>query len=162
MDTKRTHALQMAGRAALAATIAFWAAKFFGSDYAIYALISAVMVTNLSVQETRDQAVPRLVGTVLGGVVGALWTYVLPNGPIAIGLAIFVAMVPMYLMKLDGGAKLTGYMAALVIYTHAGDPWIYAVMRGFETVLGIAAAVLVSYLPKLLREPAPPDGTTGG
>lgn len=157
MDTMRVNALRMSGRAALAAAIAFWAARFFGSDYAIYALISAVMVTSLTVQETRNQALPRLVGTVLGGVVGALWTYVLPSGPIALGLAIFVAMVPMYLMKLDGGAKLTGYMAALVIYTHAGDPWVYAVMRGFETVLGIAAAVLVSYSPTLLRESAPPD-----
>lgn len=162
MDTMRLHAVQMAGRAALAATLAFWAAKLFGSDYAIYALISAVMVTNLSVQETRDQALPRLVGTVIGGVVGALWTYVLPSGPIAIGVAIFVAMLPMYLLKLDGGAKLTGYMAALVIYTHAGDPWIYAVMRGFETVLGIAAAGVVSYLPKFLPRPTPPDAAAGG
>jgi uncharacterized membrane protein YgaE (UPF0421/DUF939 family) len=162
MDTMHTHALQMAGRAAMAAAIAFWAAEFFGSSYAIYALIAAVMVTNLSVQETRDQAIPRLVGTVTGGVVGALWTYVLPSGPLALGLAVFVAMVPMYLLRLDGGARLAGYMAALVIYTHAGDPWIYAVMRGFETVLGIAAAVLVSYVPKLMRAAAPPDGAAGG
>lgn len=161
MDTLRTHAVQLSARAALAAAIAFWAAKFFGSTYAIYALISAVMVTNLSVQETRGQALPRLVGTAIGAVVGALWTYVLPSGPLAIGLAIFLAMMPMYLLRLDGGAKLSGYLAALVIYTHAGDPWVYAVMRGFETVLGIAAAVLVSYMPKFLREPAPPDGAAG-
>ena len=71
------------------------------------------------------------------------------------GPPIFVAMLAMHLLKMDAAAKVSGYMAAIVIYTHAGDPWVYALMRGFETVLGIAAAFLVSWLPKLVRDPAP-------
>jgi uncharacterized membrane protein YgaE (UPF0421/DUF939 family) len=156
MTSDRIHDVQLAIRAALAATIAYWAATYFESQYAIYALIAAVVVTNLSPQETRKMAGPRLVGTVVGAVGGAVATLVLPVGPLALGAAILVAMLTMYLLGMQAAAKISGYTAAIVMFTHAGDPWLFAAMRAFENVLGIGAAVLVSYLPKLMREPAPP------
>jgi uncharacterized membrane protein YgaE (UPF0421/DUF939 family) len=156
MKPDRTHDLQLAIRASLAASLAYWAATACGSEYAIYALIAAVVVSNLSPQETRKLAGPRLVGTVVGAVGGAVATYVLPVGPIGLGVAILVAMLTMFLLHLQAAAKIAGYTAAIVMFTHTGDPWIYAAERAFDNVLGIGAAVLVSYLPKLIRDrPAP-------
>jgi len=40
------------------------------------------------------------------------------------------------------------------------NPWSYAVYRAIETFLGIAMAVLVSVIPKLLRVEA--EDETGG
>lgn len=157
MKPAQTHDVQMAVRAALAATIAYWAAMFLESEYAIYALIAAVVVTNLSPQETRNLAIPRLIGTVVGAVGGAVATYVLPVGPLALGAAILVAMLTMYMLRMQAAAKISGYTAAIVMFTHSGDPWMYASLRAVDNVLGIGAAVLVSYLPKLIREPAASD-----
>ena len=156
MTPARIHDVQLAIRASLAAALAYWAATSAGSEYAIYALIAAVVVTNLSPEETRKMAGPRLVGTVVGAVGGAVATYVLPVGPLGLGIAILVAMLTMFLLRLQAAAKISGYTAAIVMFTHTGDPWMYAAERAFDNVLGIGAAVLVSYLPKLLREPAPP------
>jgi uncharacterized membrane protein YgaE (UPF0421/DUF939 family) len=157
MIPARTQDVQLAIRASLAAAISYWAATWFQSEYAIYALIAAVVVTNLSPRETRSMAGPRLVGTVVGAVGGALASYVLPVGPIALGIAILVAMLTMYMLRMQAAAKISGYTAAIVMFTHTGNPWLYATERAFDNVLGIGAAVLVSYLPKLIREPAPSD-----
>jgi len=160
MTPARIHDVQLAIRASSAAAIAYWAATCFRSEYAIYALIAAVVVTNLSREETRKMAGPRLVGTVVGAVGGAVATYVLPVGPLALGIAILVAMLTMFILRMQAAAKISGYTSAIVMFTHAGDPWLYAAERAFDNVLGIGAAVLVSYLPKLIRESAPSDSAS--
>lgn len=156
MTPARTE-VQLAIRASAAAAMAYWAATRFHSEFAIYALIAAVVVSNLSPEETRKMAGPRLLGTVVGAVGGAVATYVLPVGPLALGVAIMVAMLTMYALRMQAAAKLSGYTAAIVMFTHTGNPWLYATERAFDNVLGIAAAVLVSYMPKLIREPAKAD-----
>lgn len=150
-----TAALQLSTRAALGATLAYWIAQSLQLDYAIYALVSAIIVTDLSPAESRRQAWRRLAGTVLGAVVGALLTYVQHSGVLAVALGIFIAVFISHLLHLQGAAKITGYVAAIVVLTHTRDPWVYAFYRALETALGIAVALLVSFVPKLMRPEEP-------
>ena len=52
-----------------------------------------------------------------------------------------------------------GYVCAITLLEHETAPWEYALYGVIETVLGIAAAVLVSLVPKFIRtdEPARAD-----
>ena len=140
-------------RAALAAGLAVAIAQLLQLQYPLYAMISAIIVTDLSPSQTRQLGFQRLAGTVLGATVGAALTHILPSGPWAIGLSILAAMFLSHLLHLQGAAKVTGYVCAIVVLDHAGQPWSYALYRLIDTVLGIGVAVLVSFVPKLRKDP---------
>ena len=146
-----TAALQLSVRAAVSAGLALGTAQFLELQYPIYALLAAVIVIDLSPSKTRQLAVQRLIGTLLGATVGAALSYVLPAGPLAIMISILVAMLLTYVARVPAAAKLAGYVCGIVVLAHGAHPWSYALYRVVETFLGLAMAVLVSLVPKLMR-----------
>jgi uncharacterized membrane protein YgaE (UPF0421/DUF939 family) len=120
--------------------------------YPIYAMIGAVIVTDLSPAKTRELALQRLVGTVLGAAIGALVSVIGLVGPGAIGLSIAVTLFLCHALGLRGTAKLAGYVCGIVMLEHSAQPWEYAAFRVVETVLGVVVAVAVSVVPLLVRD----------
>ena len=150
----RSHVrFQLSVRASVAAALAFWIAELLGADYAIYALIGAVIVTDLNPATSRRLAIQRMGGTIIGAVVGALLLNALPNGPIALGLAIFISMLTAHALRFESSAaRVAGYVAAIVMFDHHDDPWRYAFERAWETVVGIGSALLVGLVPLWMRD----------
>jgi uncharacterized membrane protein YgaE (UPF0421/DUF939 family) len=143
--------LQLSVRSAVAAGIALAVAEALRLEFPLYAMIAAVIVTDLSPAESRKLGVQRLVGTMLGGVLGAGMSALLPHSTWAIALAIFGAMLLCYPLKIPAGAKLAGYTCGIVMLSFSTEPWTYAFYRFMETVLGVVVAILVSLVPKLMR-----------
>ena len=56
-----------------------------------------------------------------------------------------------HVFSLPAAAKVAGYVSGIILLDHGDSPWSYALFRMIETVLGIAAAVAVSFVPKLIR-----------
>ena len=152
-----TTALQLSLRAAVSAGLAVAIAQFLQLQYPLYALLAAVIVMDLSPSKTLQLAVQRLAGTLVGATVGAVLSYALPSGPSAIGASILVAMLLSYVLHLGAAAKLAGYVCGIVVFSHGAHAWSYAVYRVIETFLGIAMAVLVSLVPKLMRVQVPDE-----
>lgn len=142
---------QLSSRAALAAGLAVEIADLLQLQYPLYAMIGAVIVTDLSPAQTQRLALRRLTGTLVGAAVGATFSHVLPQGPLAIGMSILSAMFLSHLLRLQAAATVAGYVCGIVVLDHGRDAWLYALHRLEETVLGIGLALLISHLPKLIR-----------
>jgi uncharacterized membrane protein YgaE (UPF0421/DUF939 family) len=143
-------AFQMSARAAVAAALSVAIAQGLQFQFPIYAMISAVVVTDLKASETWKLGVPRLVGSILGAVLGALTCAFLHPNAWEAGLAIFAAMFLSHLLRLRNAAKVSGYVCGIVLLAFGEHPWEYALNRTIETALGIALAMLVSLVPKML------------
>jgi uncharacterized membrane protein YgaE (UPF0421/DUF939 family) len=152
-----TSAFQLSVRAALAAGLALAIAQGLHLQHPIYALIAAVIVTDLSPSQTRQLGLRRLVGTVLGAGVGAVLSQLSSPTPWAIGFGILAAMLLSRIFHLESAAKIAGYVCGIVMLDHGDHPWSYALYRLIETVLGIGTALLVSLVPKLIQTEIPEE-----
>ena len=150
-----TSAFQVSVRAALAAGVSVLLAQLCRFDHPIYALIAAVIVTDLSPSRTTKLGLQRLVATVAGASCGAVASMVLGASAWAIGLSIFFAMAICHLLRVSDGAKVAGYICGIVMIAHGEHPWIYAFFRLIETALGIGVAWLLSLVPMLIHVEEP-------
>src|SRR4051794_36270464 len=109
--------LQLSLRAAVAAGLACVAARLLHMQHPLYAMISAIVVTDLVPAETRKHALPRLAGTLLGSVVGAVISMFFPPGVVVAVFGIFVAMFASHLC-LEAAAKVAGLVCGIVLLEH--------------------------------------------
>jgi uncharacterized membrane protein YgaE (UPF0421/DUF939 family) len=140
-------------RAGTAAALAVLVARRVDLEFPLYALIAAIIVTDLSPALTRQLSLQRLIGTVIGAVVGAAMsmatTPVTHSGLLMIAIGVLVAMLLSHAFRMPAAAKLAGYVCGIVLLDYNHNPWSYASYRFVETLIGITAAVIVSFIPAL-------------
>jgi uncharacterized membrane protein YgaE (UPF0421/DUF939 family) len=141
----------MSLRAAVAAASSVAIAQWLQLEFPMYAMISAVVVTDLKPSETWKLGLPRLVGSMVGGVLGAVTCAFLRPNAWEGGVAIFTAMFLSHLFRLRNSARIAGFVCGIVVLAFGDKPWEYAFHRTIETALGIAMAMLISLVPKLLH-----------
>ncbi|HEX5070104.1 MAG TPA: FUSC family protein, partial [Vicinamibacterales bacterium] len=105
--SRRITTLQLSIRAATAGGLAVAIAQWSKLPFPVYALIAAVLVMDLSPLTTRQLAWQRMAGTLIGATVGAVLSYWLPSGPLAIGVSVLLAMLLSHVANVQGGAKVT-------------------------------------------------------
>lgn len=156
--------MQLGVRAGIASVAAASIAGWLELPHPIYAMIAAVIVTDLSPERTRALALPRLAGTLLGAGIGAFLTLLAaPGAPtVTMGIGVALAMFLAHAIGLRDAARLAGYVCGIVLLDYREDAWAYAGYRVIETVVGLVVAVLVSLVPKLtviewMKEQAPRD-----
>ena len=142
---------QLAVRASLAAGTTVSIAHALALPNPVFALTAAVIVVDLDPASTRALAWKRFAGTFVGALLGALGAIALPSGPVAIIVAVLATMLLCHVLKLDGSARISGYLAAVIVMQYGDAPWRYAADRFLETTLGIVIALLVSLLPRLYK-----------
>ena len=138
--------LALAVRAALAATGAVWAARELRLEYPFYAMLAAVIVTDASVKQTRHLGLQRLVGTAIGAVLGVLFSKMFGVELWVLGLVIALSMAAAVAIGFREAAKVSGYVAGIVVLNHGTEYWSYAWDRFFETALGIVFSMLLGVI----------------
>ena len=54
-------------------------------------------------------------------------------------------------MGIPDAAKISGFIYGIVVLEYSAEPWLNALSRFIETMLGVAVAPIVSYVPKLIN-----------
>ena len=159
----REGTLQLSIRAAISAGASAGIAHLLELPGAMYAMIGAIVVSDLKIGQVRRMGLLRTGGTIVGAVVGAATTAWMAPGALSITFAVMLSMFACHLLRIGGGAIISGIVSGLLVLEFSSDPWNFALVRTFETMLGIAVASVVVHVPMLLpvapREqpaPAPP------
>jgi uncharacterized membrane protein YgaE (UPF0421/DUF939 family) len=142
--------VQLTVRATVAAVVALVLANWLALAYPIYAFIAAVIVTDLDTAASRKLGFRRITATIIGAVCGAVFSFLVPPGPLGIGAGFLMAMLLALALGLGEGAGVAGYICGIVLLDHSSEPWNYAFHRYIETMIGVVAAWSISYVPKLL------------
>jgi uncharacterized membrane protein YgaE (UPF0421/DUF939 family) len=132
-------------RIAIAATLSFYLATLVKLEHPMYAVVASVLATDLSIYETRRQAVPGLLAAALGAFVGLVARSLLEPRLWLVGLAIAAAILLSQVTSLRGVAKLAGLVCATLM-TATDWHWWQAFFRLSEVALGIAGTWLPAYL----------------
>ncbi len=135
-----------AAKTALAAALCWWLALRFGLHDGYWGSISAIIVLQSNVGSTVDASRERLLGTLIGAVLGfsfsmfgALpWNYI---------LAVMVAIIVCGLLELRNSSRLAGVTITIIMLVYKEGPrWGLAIDRVGEVVLGIVVALVVTTL----------------
>ena len=140
----------------MAGTVSFYLAAFFNLQHPIYALVAAIIVTDFSPAETTRLGIQRLAATGIGAICGVALSSAFGQLQWIVGFGILIAMILCHACNISAGAKVAGYLCALIILSEGEDPLRHALYRVIETVVGIAVAWMLSLVPRLIRldEPA--------
>lgn len=137
---------------------------------AFYSMIAAVVCIQNSAGKTIESSVNRMIGTLIGGVVGVLVVYTLDTlGILYIELVRYAVLALMLIpiielclaIKKPGCAAMACIVFLCVTVNHSiGDtPAIYSIERLFETLVGVALAcgidILLPYQAPSQPEPKP-------
>ncbi|PYI79044.1 MAG: hypothetical protein DMF04_01205, partial [Verrucomicrobia bacterium] len=69
---------------------------------------------------------------------GALISLLLSPSAWEVGLGVLLAMFLSHLLRLQGAAKVAGYVCGIVLFAYDDAPWSYALHRTIERMIGIA------------------------
>jgi uncharacterized membrane protein YgaE (UPF0421/DUF939 family) len=116
-----------------------------------YACIAAVVCMQGSVDATWRQGLSRLLGTLIGGLLGLLgvtiaadWTAPLAE-PLLCGLGVLLAIYLCTLFRQPKACAIAAIVTCAVMLTHSGqERYFYTVARMAETAAGILVAMVVN------------------
>src|SRR3954453_18479216 len=113
--------VQLPLRAGLAAALAQAIAVFLGLPYPAFAMVAAILVTDLAPEQSRQLGLRRIGGTLIGAALGAVLGAILEPHPWSIALPIGAAMSVSNLLHAQGGARLAGFTSALVLLSPGAE-----------------------------------------
>ena len=123
----------------------------------LWAIISLILVTEVSMETTWRGFKCRIINTLVGCLTGLVFLVALKPGSLLLPLALATAVcISVYLIRIPYGWRIAAITAAIVIIPSlAGDSKIVgltvACQRTMEVFMGSAMAVLVTWLITALR-----------
>ena len=154
----RTELLLIPAQIALAAFLAYSIGFGFTSLFpgylpkigALWSAISAVVVAQLTRQDTRRSASLRVLGTAIGAITSAVYLSLLPFHPLGMAVAIFATGVICAGLNVPSHGRLAAITVLVVMVTASLDPTLSpglnALLRFTESCIGTAVAVAVVLL----------------
>ena len=112
----------------------------------LWSAISAIVVTQLTLEETRSSASLRVLGSAIGAVTSAVYLSFLPFHPLGMALAIFATVLCCTALNVPTHGRLAAITVLVVMVTASLDPalnpLLNALLRLIESCIGTAVALV--------------------
>jgi len=139
---------------ALAGTAAFFGAQFLRLDYPYWSVLTVILLVMAQyVGAIQEKAFFRMVGTIIGGVLGYLTTGAWQQSPVLYLATSFVIVAFCVAMFSQSRAPYAFFLTGLtyIVIASSGQArpdmsWSYALARTEEVLLGVIASVVVQSL----------------
>jgi uncharacterized membrane protein YccC len=146
---------------ASAALLAYLPTHAIGLQQSFWSAITAIAVVQSEVRATRSIARDQFLGAAIGGITGVCLLLALGGHLLVYSLAVAVAMLSCWVLKVPTAARLAGTTVTIILLVpHAGTPASMVASRIIEVGWGVCAAVATVWLTA--RVPADAHLATSG
>src|SRR5699024_9777780 len=120
--------------------------KIININNPLFAGIATLITMQSSVSGSWEAGKNRMLGTVLGAIIGLIFSIMAPNNPFIIGIGIIIII---YLCNILDWKKAISISCivfmAIMLNQDEGSRLNYSVFRALDTFLGIIVGMLVNY-----------------
>ena len=146
--------VSQAAQALLGASLGYGLGLLVHTQQAFWAALTAIAVTQQSYADTRASSLDQAIGALVGGVIGLAAAYLGHDSYLAYAIAIVAVIVSCWCLNVGSAGKLGATTATIVLLVpHTGPFWSVAATRLGEVTLGIACALVVTWLASRLEAP---------
>ncbi|WP_191089505.1 FUSC family protein [Paenibacillus spiritus] len=132
-------------RVTLAASLSWMTVHaLYGNEFLYFAPLAAILITQGTVKASLEKGICRLIGIVLGGLVGLVVGAFLPIGPLSILLILLIGLGIATACRINFQAITQVGVTSVLALTFYQDH--YVLWRATETLIGVAIALLVNML----------------
>ena len=133
-------------KSALVVAICLIISRLFNLEYPFYAAIAGVISTQNTVHDSFRVAKNRVVGTIIGSLLGILFVFIFAYNPWTSGVGILILLYFLKITKLE-----ESYVVACVVYLATfipghGPAITYGIERTSATILGILTALAINLI----------------
>ena len=140
-------------KTALAVSLCMIIFQLINRENPFFACIAAVFCMRDTVSSSVSMGKNRIIGTIIGGVLGIIIIYIsdlIPFlykiTPIVTGIGIVIGIYICTLIKRHGSVIISCivFIGIMTNYSSQIDSYSYAINRSFDTVIGIIIAILIN------------------
>lgn len=131
----------------LAAVLCYGLTEALHIEFGYWAVISTIIVMQMNVADAIEMGLYRLIGTLIGAVMGIAAILLLPDTMTGNGIALFLTTAACaYLTRWSTRYKMAAITVGIVILASMGQPdrVHFALFRVLEIAIGVACAVVVA------------------
>lgn len=137
-------------KTAIAVFISLIICKLLKQTYPFYACIAAVICMQNSVENSFVIGKNRMIGTIIGGILGYLLSVLFGNSSVMCALGIIIVIYICNLLDKKGSVVISCIVfIAIMINLKDVSAFEYAVFRVIDTLIGILVAILVNKYIKI-------------
>lgn len=133
-------------KTAISVSICVALAHVFNREYIFYAAIASVIAMQSSVTDSFKAGKNRILGTMVGAVIGFVCAFISPNNIILCGVGIIILIFICNSLGWNKSITISCIVfLAIMLNLNGRSPFMYSINRIIDTFIGITVAVLVNY-----------------
>ena len=154
LRTRAVSGLLQALVTAVAAWFSFVSSSLFGLREGYWAAISAIVVLQSEMQQTKFSGRDRFIGTAIGGVIALACASHWQSRSWIYALAVAVAVFICWLCNVSGAGRLAAVTVSIIVLIPQHEPvWKVALFRFLEVSWGFTVALCAVYLESTMLRP---------